>query len=72
MKRFVLDVRFDGDTSAVQAKVIPPVVASNMLSEAGALLLIVVLTLLSFVTLLLQWKMIRVCHYSSPYRWRHV
>jgi len=34
MKRFVLDVRFDGDTSAIQAKVIPPLVASNMLSEA--------------------------------------
>ena len=35
MKRFVLDCRFDGDTHSIVAKVIPPIIASNMLAEAG-------------------------------------
>ena len=39
MKRFVLDCRFDGDTAAIVAKVIPPIVASSMLAEAGETIL---------------------------------
>ena len=37
MKHFVLDCRFDGDTADIVARVIPPLIASNMLAEASEL-----------------------------------